>query len=131
MSRALIILNSTQDRLRAVSWVQKAPAGTRLEFKASKRSLSQNDKLWACLSDIATQVEWYGQKLTATDWKDVFTAALRNMRVVPGIDPGTYVSLGLHTSDLSKSEFSDLLELIHAFAAERGVKFHDPSQAAA
>ncbi len=125
MSRALLTLNGPVDRQKAISWIKQAPAGTRVEFRHSKRSAPQNAKLWAALTDIATQVEWYGQKLTPDDWKDVFTASLRRTRVVPGIDAGTFVPLGMRTSDMTKQEFSDLLELIHAFAAERGVTFHD------
>lgn len=125
MARALLTLRDSDDREKAGRWAMAAPLGTRVEFKAPKRSIPQNDKLWACLTEIATQVDWYGQKLTAEDWKDVFTASLRKARVVPGLDAGSFVVLGLHTSSLSKSEFSDLLELMHAFAAERGVTLND------
>ena len=128
MSRAVVILRSKADRDRVAVWAHKAPDGTRVEFRETKRSIPQNDKLWAGLTDIATQVEWYGKKLTPDDWKDVFTASLRRLRVVPGLDAGTFVPLGMRTSDMTKEEFSDLLELINAFAAERGVVLHDPSE---
>ena len=70
-------------------------------------------------------MDWYGQKLSSEDWKDVLSASLRKARVVPGIDPGTFVPLGMRTSDMSKAEFSDLLALVDAFAAERGVVWSD------
>jgi hypothetical protein len=76
------------------------------------------------LTDVARQVEWYGQKLTPTDWKDVMSASLRKAYVVPGIDGG-FVPLGMHTSDMSKEEMSALIELIHAFGAQHGVVFGD------
>lgn len=123
MSRAALILKGPRDRERAIGWIKSAPAGCTVEFRHSKRSLNQNAKLWSCLSDIAQQVEWYGQKLSPDDWKDVFTASLRRARVVPGLDAGTFVPLGMRTSDMTKQEFADLLELINAFAAERGVVF--------
>ena len=125
MSRWQHVINGPADRRKAAEWCMRAPAGMRIEFKEVKRSLPQNDLLWARLTDIAQQVEWHGQKLSPTDWKDMFTASLRKARVTPGIDPGSFVVLGLHTSDMSKQEFSDLLELIAAFGAERGVVFHD------
>ena len=121
MGRALLTLNTAADRAKATAWIAKAPDGTRVEFKASKRSLPQNDRLWAALTEISQQVEWYGQKLSAEDWKDMFTASLRKARVVPGLDAGSFVPLGMRTSDMSKQEFSDLLELINAFAAQQGV----------
>lgn len=125
MSRALLVIHGQTDRQRVVSLAGKVPPGTRVEFKAAKRTLPMNDKLWAMLTDISRQVEWHGRRLTPGDWKDVFTASVRNSRVVPGIDPGTFVVLGLHTSDMSKDEFSDLLELMNAFSAEHGVVFQD------
>lgn len=131
MSRATVILNSRENRDKACRWARALPTGTRVEFKEVKRTLAQNDLLWARLTDVAAQVEWYGQKLTPDDWKDMFTASLRKARVTPGIDPGSFVVLGLHTSDLSKQEFSDLLDLIAAFGAERGVRFQDEQSEAA
>lgn len=125
MGHALIVIHGDRDRQRAAEWAHKAPTGTRVEWKAAKRTLPQNDKLWACLTDVATQVVWYGEKLSATDWKDMFTASLRKARVVPGIDPGSFVLIGLHTSDMTKDELSNLIELIHAFGAEHGVVFQD------
>jgi hypothetical protein len=126
MSRALLVLRSKEDRDLATKWVKSAPPGTRVEFKETKRSIPQNDKLYATLTDVAKQVVWYGQKLTPTDWKDVFTAALVKARIVPNLDGNGFVQLGLHTSDMSKGELSNLLELIHHFGAEHGVIFHDP-----
>lgn len=123
MARATIIIQTEYDRRKAARWAAGVPLGTRIDFKETKRSVPQNDRLWSCLTDIAQQVEWYGQKLTPDDWKDVFTASLRRARVVPGLDAGTFVPLGMRTSDMGKQEFSDLLELINAFAAERGVVF--------
>lgn len=130
MARASLTLNTKADREKAAAWVWQAPWGARVDFKEVKRSLDQNAKLWVCLTYIAQQVIWYGQKLTPNDWKDMFTASLRKARVVPGIDPGSFVLLGLHTSDMSKEEMSNLLELVHAFAAERGVNLQDQEKAA-
>lgn len=129
MSRAAIIVYSRADRERAAAWAMKAPTGCRIEFKEAKRTLEQNARMWPMLTDVARQVEWYGQKLTPDDWKDMFTASLRKARVVPGIDPGSFVLLGLHTSDMGKSEMSDLMELIAAFGAEHGVVFSEPTAA--
>lgn len=132
MSRATIILNSPEARFKAVHWIGKAPAGTRVEFKASKRSIPQNARFWAMLSDIAQQVPWHGVKMTPDDWKLVFLDGLkRELRIVPNIDGTGFVNLGRSSSDLSKSEMSDLMELIAAFGANHGVVFHDTEERAA
>jgi len=129
MSRAAIIIKSEDDRRKADGWLQSAALGTRVEFRATKRTIPQNSKLWTCLTDISEQVEWYGQYLAPGDWKDIFTASLRQARVVPGIDPGSFVLLGLHTSEMDKEELAMLIELIYAFGTERGVIFHDAMEA--
>ena len=125
MTRALIVLNNDQARATVAGWAQKAPAGTRVEFKKAKRTLDQNSLMWSRLTEIARQVEWYGEKLTAEDWKDVFSAALRKARIVPALEGTGYVQLGFHTSDMSKEELSNMLDLIDCFAAERGVIFNE------
>ena len=131
MTRHTLFLTADHVRARAVTWIKNAPHGMRVEFREPKRSDDQNRKLWACLGDIAKQVEWYGVHLSPEDWKDVLTASLRKARVVPGIDPGTFVPLGMRTSQMTKREMGDLLELIAAFGAERGVVFHHDQERAA
>ena len=96
-----------------------------LEVKPETRSLSQNARLWAMLTDVSEQVEWYGRKLTPDDWKHVFTAALSKQDVVPGIEGG-FVVLGKATSKMTKSEMAELQTLIEAFGVQRGVKFTAP-----
>lgn len=105
-------------------------AGHRLtmEVKPETRSLAQNRRLWAMLTDISEQVNWYGQKLTPDEWKDVMSAALKKQKVVPGIDGG-FVVLGLRTSKMTKAEMTELQELMAAFGAERGVIFRDEEEA--
>ena len=129
MSRATIVLRSSADRARASNWIVQAPYGTRLEFKAVKRSLPQNDRMWAMLTDVARQLPWHGIKLTPDDWKLVFLDALkREVRMVPNIDGNGFVNLGRSSSDLSKNEMSDLQEIIAAFGAQHGVEFGGDEQ---
>ena len=129
MSRATVIVRSEADRQLIAKWAAGVPQGTRVDFKAPRRSLDQNALLWSRLTEISQQVIWHGQRLSPADYKDMFTASLRKARVVPGIDPGSFVLLGLHTSDMSKDEMTALLDLIDAFAAENGVTFHEQEAA--
>lgn len=103
--------------------VREAPDGYHVEVKPPTRNLDQNALMWACLEDVSAQVDWYGVKLSADDWKDVLTASLRQCRVVPGIDTGTFVPLGMRTSEMTVPEMRDLIELIYAFGAGKDVKF--------
>ena len=102
-------------------------AGHRMvvEVKPETRSLAQNARLWAMLTDISKQVDWYGRKLTPEEWKHVFTASLTKQDVVPGLDGG-FVVLGKSTSSMTKGEMSELQELMQAFGAQQSVRFTAP-----
>jgi len=131
VGRAIITIKDERDRIRAARWCAQMPYGGRVEFKDAKRSLTQNDRFWAMLTDIATQLPWHGVKLKPDDWKYIFLDALkRELRTVPNIDGTGFVNLGRSSSDLSKSEMTDLIELMLAFGANHGVVFHDQEQAA-
>jgi hypothetical protein len=126
LSRYLFTLRDPVDYVRAVRTVKSAPAGARVEVKAAKRSTDQNARMWAMLTDVAMQLEWHGQKLSTNDWKLLFLDLLRReMRLVPNLDKTGWVNLGRSSSDLSKAEMGDLMELIAAFGAQHGVTFRD------
>lgn len=132
MSRYLLTLNSNADRLKAVRLIEAAPRGARVEVKAVKRSLPQNDLMWSMLSDIAQVLPWHGVKLTPDEWKLLFLDALnREVRIVKNLDGNGFVNLGRRSSDLSKDEMSQLIELIKAFAANNGVALIDDDARAA
>jgi hypothetical protein len=126
MSRYLFTINAFEDRERALRAVSAAPGGSRIEIKAAKRSTDQNSRMWAMLTDVATQLEWHGKRLRPDDWKLIFLDALkRELRMVPNLDGTGFVNLGRSSSDLSKAEMGDLMELIAAFGANHNVKFQD------
>ena len=119
MKRTLILTGEAA-RKAACREVIAAPVGYVVTIGEQTRTNDQNAKLWPLLSDVSRQVDWYGNKLTPDEWKDVFSAALSKQKVVPGIDGG-FVVCGLKTSKMGKKEFSDLLELILAFGTQQGV----------
>ncbi len=110
-------------RDRAVEAVRNAPDGWIVKVSEPTRSLEQNSLLWPLLDEVSKQVDWYGQKLTKEEWKDVFTASLKKQKVVPGLDGG-FVVCGQSTRVMNKRDFSELCELIFSFGAQRGVKFN-------
>jgi hypothetical protein len=126
MSRALIVLHSVADRARAIKLIGQVPAGSRVEVKGARRSLPQNDKLWASLTDIAAQKEHCGRKYTPDQWKVLFMHACgAEVQFLPSLDGATFIPWGNRSSDLSKAEMSELLEFILSWGAQNGVVFHD------
>lgn len=126
MSRALLILRAQTDRARASKWLQDAPWGTRVEFKGPKRTLPQNDRLWAALTDVARQAEHNGRRYTPDQWKVLFMHACgREVQFIPSLDGSTFIPWGQSSSDLSKQEMSELIDFIAAWGAEHGIEFND------
>ena len=131
MSRMTVTMFNAQQGHQALLsvWMQAKAmltSGHRmvLSLAPETRSLAQNARLWAMLTDISKQVDWYGRKLSPDDWKHVFSASLKKQDVVPGIDGG-YVVLGLSTSKMTKAEMCDLQTLMESFGAQKSVKFRD------
>lgn len=128
MSRAMIVISSASDRERASRWARKAPTGTRILFKAYKRTLAQNDRMWAMLTDVAQQATHMGRKFTPDQWKVLFMHACgREVQFLPSLDGATFIPWGQSSSDLSKVEMTDLIEFIFAWGAENGITFQEPA----
>lgn len=131
MSRWTHIINGRADREKAAEWCMRAPAGMRIEFKETKRSIPQNDRMWAMLTDVSQQVRLGGKQYTPDKWKVIFLDALgHEMELLPSLDGTHIVPFGQSSSDLTKSEMTDLIELIFKFGAEHGVQFQDERAAA-
>lgn len=122
-----------------LSWVEAMvrkglPAGpVVVRLGRERRTLDQNAKLWPMLSDIAKQIQWVKDgelcHMPPEEWKDLFTASLSKQSMAPGIDGGMVV-LGLHTRNLPKRQFSDLIELMYEFGSERDVTWSEQAQQA-
>lgn len=133
MGRALLVLANDHFKRRAIDWITKAPKDTRVEFKGPKRTLPQNDRMWAMLTDLSVQLVWHGNRLSADDWKLQMLDALRRsaneqLRIVPNIDGTGFVNLSTSSSDLSKAEMTELIEIMFAFGAKYGVEWSEPQQ---
>lgn len=131
MGRYTLQLNTDDAKATALDLIRRAPPETFVTFKRNKRSLPQNERFWAMLGEIATQVQWHGLWLDSEDWKKVFMKGLkRELRLVPDLDGTGFVDLSNSSSDLTKDEMSDLMALIEAFGAKHNVQFKDERIAA-
>lgn len=132
MTRATVILRTKSDREKVSRWAEKLPPGTRIEFKEPKRTLPQNDRMWAMLTDVARQATHCGRRYTADAWKILFMHACgREVQFLPALDGSTFIPWGQSSSDLSKQEMSELIEFIAAWGSQNGVVFHDDQEVAA
>lgn len=99
---------------------------TRVEWRASKRTIPQNARFFAMLTDVAQQVEHAGRKYSVDEWKVLFMHACgKEMDFVPSLTGTGFLPLGYRSSDLSKDEMSELMDFMASWGAENGVTFRD------
>lgn len=118
-------------KLKASASVLNSPDGYYFtEPKPATRSMLQNDKMWAMLTDVSNQVAWpvngVMTKLPPEDWKSIITASIETEnRMAMGINGGV-VMLGKSTSKMTIKEMIDVIDFLHAFGAERSVRWTAP-----
>ena len=133
MSRAILTLDGTAKREEAIQWIRKAPTGSRVEFKGPCRSLDQNSRFWAMLTDCAVQGRINDRRYNTEAWKLMFLHAYAEERGIeikylPALNRAGMVPCGRSSSDLSVTEMSELMDFISAWGAENGIKFHDQEE---
>ncbi|WP_247298291.1 recombination protein NinB [Bradyrhizobium sp. 87] len=129
----MLILQSASEREQAIQWVRKAPTGSRVEFKGPARSVDQNSRFWAMLTDVAVQGRVNDRRFNTEDWKIMFMTAYAEergleIRHLPALNRAGMIPCGRSSSDLSVHEMSELMEWIAAWGAENGITFHDQEE---
>ncbi|WP_439212518.1 recombination protein NinB [Duffyella gerundensis] len=125
--------NIQQNCIEAIKTLQPDPKRPlEIIIQERKRSGDQNRKLWPLLHDLSRQVEWFGQKYSPEDWKDLITALVaktkkQEQRTAPAIGGGV-VMFGSRTSKMRVSEMVEVIEAIYWFGTEQNVKFSDESR---
>jgi hypothetical protein len=115
-------------RAKAAKWIQAAPIGWTIEFAAPRRTSEQSDRMWAMLSDIARQRDHFGKKYPKEAWKLIFLSALgHEVQFAPALNGNGLVPLGASSRKLTKSEMSDMIELLFQQGAEWGIRWSDPT----
>ncbi len=96
-----------------------------LEVRTETRTLAQNRLLWSVMHDLSEQVQWCGRRLTPKGWKEWLTGHLDGQELLPDMHGTGFISIsrGRSTSQMTVKEMTAVIDLAHAFGAERGVKW--------
>lgn len=125
MSGNTIILAGPDQRKLASAAIAAAPDGSIVKLEGPKRTLAQNARMWAMLTDLSRQRP-EGRCYTPETWKClVMHACGHEVTFIPGLS-GEPFPLGFRSSKLTKEQMAELIEWIEAYGAEHGVKFHAP-----
>jgi hypothetical protein len=94
-----------------------------LELRERTRTDDQNDALHGLIDQILKQrPHLCGVKMDKVRYKAVFMQALgHELVMLPTLDGSGFFPLGLSTSKLTVSEFTDLIEFVLAWCAEQGL----------
>ena len=116
----------------AFAWIKPlVDEGHRLTvvIKPETRSLAQNNLMWSCLTDLSTQLQWCGKKITPEGWKDFITAHIDGQDIVPNMDGTGFVTIGRgkSTSQMTIAEMTEVIERCHAFGTLQGVNWSPTS----
>lgn len=124
MSGQTIILAGDRQRELAKKLIDRAPPRAVLNIREAKRTVEQNSKLWAMLSDIS-RAKPEGRTHTAEMWKALAMHACGNaVQFENGLD-GQPFPVGFRSSRLSKLQMSELIEFLYAYGARHGVQWSD------
>ena len=136
MSRVSLVLHNPQQAKALLgdmwSWIKaQMMAGNRvnIEAKTQTRSTAQNSLMWSCLTDLSKQVEWFGKRMTPEGWKNWITGHLNGQELHPNMDGTGFISVtrGTSTSGMTIAEMVAVIDLCHAFGADKDVKWSKTS----
>lgn len=115
-----VILHSPSQRSFAKQMIDRAPMDAVLTIREATRSTDQNALLWSVLSDIS-RAKPEGRCHTPEVWKCLFMSACGHaVQFEMGLD-GRPFPVGFRSSRLTKRQFSDLIEFIYSWCAEKGL----------
>lgn len=123
----LAIIHDEKDRQQVIEWIKTCPLGTRVQLKKPVRTLPQNDRMHAMITDIVKQKKTInGQTFEVDGWKRIFMQALGvEMETYPTLDGQGFFGV-YSTADAEKEVISNLIEFLFAWGAEQGVIWSDP-----
>ena len=128
MTGQTVILAGDSQRHLAAELIQRAPSGAVVNIREATRTLDQNAKMHAMLSDVA-RAKPMGRSHTADVWKAIFMNACgHQVQFVEGLE-GEPFPIGFRSSRLTKRQMSDLIEYMLWFGTEHGVVWSDSAYA--
>lgn len=130
--RQKIILKLTGEAAKkaACREILAAPVGHIVRITPETRSLDQNAKLHAMLTDISKQAKYLGAKRDLEFWKGLFVSGWQiatgeRPEIVPGLE-GEFINIRESTTTLGVKRMASLIEYVTAWAASNGVALTDP-----
>lgn len=122
-----IVIRTEESKSIAARRLASAPIGWVCSVREAHRTLPQNAKLHAMLTDISQQCDYMGKRRTINFWKNLFVsgwmiATDQVPEIVPGLE-GEFVNIRESTANMGVRDLSSVIEYVSAWGANEGVKF--------
>lgn len=133
MDKQTFFLRNEQVRSNCQAFIQGLPADDKkplvIKIQPMTRSLEQNSKLHALLSDISKQCEFNGEKRDIDTWKMIMVSAHKiatggKAEMVIGLE-GEVINLRESTAQMSAQRLASLIEYVQSWAVENDVILSD------
>ena len=133
MDKQQFFLRNEQVRSNCQAFIQGLPTDDKkplvVKIQPITRSLEQNSKLHALLSDISKQCEFNGKKRDIDTWKMIMVSAHKiatggQAEIVIGLE-GEVINLRESTAQMSVKRLASLIEYITSWGVQNGVRFND------
>lgn len=130
MTKRILKITGEAARKAACREILAAPEGYVVRITEPTRSLDQNAKLHAILSDIANQAQYHGKKRSVEFWKGLFVSGWQiatgeRPEIVPGLE-GEFINIRESTTTLTVGRMASLIEYITAWAAMNDIRLTEP-----
>lgn len=130
------VLAHEQARQRAATACYDAPANWVVDIKPPKQSRDQQALYHVIFDEFADQARFMDKQWDSEAWKRLLIDAYARHRasegrplaghglIVPSLDGGGWVQLGVQSRDFRKEEASEFIEMLHATADEYNVRLN-------
>ena len=118
-------LTGLKQRQYAHQLIDAAPDYSIVTIVGGDRTLEQNAKMWAMLTDVAL-AKPEGRSWTPETWKCAFMNSLgHQVKFAEGLDGSGPFPLGFSSSKLSKQQMADLIEVIYEYGSRHNVEWSE------
>lgn len=125
----VIYLCGPSQRAYAAEALRRAPDNATVSIKAPRRTIEQNDKMWAMLHDIA-RAKPDGREWVPDTWKGAFMHLLGHQCMfAEGLDGTGPFPVGFRTSKMSVPQMRDLIELMYEYGARHNIEWRETKRA--
>jgi len=133
MTKQTYLLRNESIRTNAINHLRNTPLNPDKPFVVTiqerTRSLEQNARLHAMLSQISRKKDYLGKKRGVEFWKGLFVsgwqmATNQHPEIVPGLE-GEFINIRESTTRLSVKKITEVMDYIEAYCGMNGIILDD------